>query len=116
MVVDDQAPARTSIAARLDLEGYAVIEASNADEAVDSIRNRRHIDAVISDVRMPGSMDGVGLASWIMNNAPNIAVLLMSARRKPATMADLPPETTFLRKPFQMPELLSALDQALRLH
>jgi DNA-binding NtrC family response regulator len=113
MVVDNEAPIRSAIAARLDLEGYAVVEAASADEAIDTMQHRA-VDAVISDVRMPGHMDGVGLAVWISKNAPSVTVLLMSGRRPPDTLKNLLPAVPFFHKPFAMGALLNALDR--RIH
>lgn len=108
LVVDNEAPIRSAIAARLDLEGYGVVEAGSADEAIDTIRSKK-VDAVISDVRMPGRLDGVGLAVWIARNRPSVAVLLMSAKRRPEALTVLLPATPFFQKPFRMNEMLSAL-------
>lgn len=108
MVVDDEAPVRTSIAARLDLEGYTVVEASNCSEAIDIIR-RQTVDAVISDVRMPGHADGAALVGWITNNAPGIAAFLISGRRCPETVKRMLPETPFFQKPFSIESMVSAL-------
>jgi DNA-binding NtrC family response regulator len=113
MVVDNEAPIRSAIAARLDLEGYAVVEAASADEAIDTIQHRA-VDAVISDVRMPGHLDGVGLAVWISKNAPSVAVLLMSGKRRPDILKNILPAVPFFQKPFAMGALLTALDR--RIH
>jgi DNA-binding NtrC family response regulator len=113
MVVDNEAPIRSAIAARLDLEGYAVVEAASADEAIDTMQHRA-VDAVISDVRMPGQMDGVGLAVWISRNAPSVLVLLMSGRRPPEALRQLLPAIPFFHKPFAMGALLTALNH--RIH
>ena len=115
MIVDDEAPVRTSIAAMLDLEGYAVVEARTGDEAIEIMR-RQGVDAVISDIRMPGPVDGLGLADWMANNAPAVALLLMSGKRRPAALKQLPPATQFLQKPFRMQDLLSALGRRVRIH
>lgn len=113
MVVDNEAPIRSAIAARLDLEGYAVVEASSADEAIETMQHRT-IDAVISDVRMPGRLDGVGLAVWISKNAPSVTVVLMSGKRRPDILKQILPATPFFQKPFQMHALLAVLDR--RIH
>jgi DNA-binding NtrC family response regulator len=108
MVVDDEAPVRTSIAARLDLEGYTVVEARNCSEAIDILR-RQTVDAVISDVRMPGYADGAGLVGWIANNAPATAAFLISGRRCPENVKRMLPETPFFQKPFPIERIVSAL-------
>jgi DNA-binding NtrC family response regulator len=108
MVVDDEAPVRTSIAARLDLEGYTVVEASNCSEAIDIIR-RQTVDAVISDVRVPGQADGADLVGWIANNAPGVAAFLISGRGCPETVKRMLPEIPFFQKPFSIDSIVSAL-------
>ena len=115
MIVDDEAPIRTSIATTLDLEGYGVVEACNGDEAIEIMR-RRGIDAVISDIRMPGPVDGLSLAGWIANNAPAIALLLMSGKGRPTALKQLPAATSYLQKPFRMQDLLATLGRCVRIH
>jgi CheY-like chemotaxis protein len=111
MVVDDEAAVRTTIGAVLDLEGYTIVEAGDGEEAIRQIRTRA-VDAVISDVRMPG-VDGISLAGWIANNTPAITLMLMSGSRRSATLKGLPSEALFFQKPFQMPALLAALKNRL---
>jgi DNA-binding NtrC family response regulator len=108
MVVDDEAPVRTSIAALLDLEGYAVVEASDGEEAIRIMR-RQPVDAVISDVRMPGHIDGIGLAGWMADNAPAILLLLISGKLQPNAIRRTLPETPFFQKPFRMGDMLAEL-------
>ena len=95
-----------------DHEGYAVIEARNADEAIATIRSRE-IDAVISDVRMPGRRDGVGLALWLARNAPSITVVIVSGRRRPDALKRFLPRTPFFQKPFRVQDVLAELGNRL---
>ena len=53
--------------------GFMVFEAANADEAITTIQTGIPIDLVLTDVRMPGSMNGFGLAKWIRANTPSTA-------------------------------------------
>ena len=66
--------------ARMALEdaGYDVIEAADATSALATFDRRPDIAAVISDVRMPGALDGVGLASAIRTRCPGIPMILTS--------------------------------------
>ena len=43
---------------------------------MEIIKNRADLDLVFSDVRMPGQMDGCGLAGWILENRPELPVIL----------------------------------------
>lgn len=57
--------------------GYKVIEAVSADEAMTVLSHRKTaIDVVFSDVDMPGSVDGFGLAKWIRERRPGMDVIL----------------------------------------
>jgi DNA-binding NtrC family response regulator len=57
--------------------GYRVIEAVNADEAMTVILHQETVvDVVFSDIEMPGSIDGFGLAKWVREHRPGLDVLL----------------------------------------
>lgn len=58
MVVEDEILIRMTLVDSLIDEGYRVYQAANADEAAAILKSREPIDLVITDVRMPGSMDG----------------------------------------------------------
>ena len=65
LVVEDEAIIRLMLVDELEDAGFAVIEAEGADAAVAILRNGAKICAVVTDVKMPGSMDGLGLAAWM---------------------------------------------------
>ena len=57
--------------------GYKVIEAVSADEAMAVLLHRETVvDVVFSDIEMPGSIDGFGLAKWIRGHRPGLDVVL----------------------------------------
>ena len=112
LVVDDNETARWILAEILAGEGYAVCEAGNADEALERLGERPDIRAVITDIEMPGSMDGLEMAARIRSQSPEIAVLLTSGRHYPAA-GDLPPATKFILKPWAADELIRELETVL---
>jgi DNA-binding NtrC family response regulator len=65
LVVEDELFIRMFISDAFRDEGYTVIEAFNADEAVDILKAGKAVDLVFSDVRMPGTLDGIGLLRFI---------------------------------------------------
>jgi DNA-binding NtrC family response regulator len=77
IVVEDEVLLRLIVAEYLRDCGYKVIEAANADEAVE-VLNQPHlrIDVLFSDIDMPGSMDGFALAQWTRTNRPGLEVIL----------------------------------------
>jgi DNA-binding NtrC family response regulator len=77
LVVEDDILVRMSIAHYLRDCGYRVIEAANADEATTVLLHQEaRIDIVFSDIEMPGSIDGFGLAKWIRDHRPGLNVIL----------------------------------------
>ena len=107
LVVEDEVLIRMHIAEYLRDCGFRVIEAGNADEAVVLLNERTiQIDVVFSDVEMPGSMDGFGLARWIRSNRPELVVLLAGTpARATEAAAELCQTGPDLAKPYE-PQLV----------
>lgn len=105
LVVDDDSQLREAIVDTLMLTGYACIEASNGDDALNLL-NRRVVDMVISDIQMNG-MDGHTLLNCIREKYPQIPVLLMTAYANidGAVKAMRDGAIDYLAKPFA-PEVL----------
>jgi DNA-binding NtrC family response regulator len=77
LVVEDDVLIRMPIAQYLRDCGYRVIEAVNADEAMTVLLHRDTVvDIVFSDIEMPGSIDGFGLAKWIREHRPGTEIVL----------------------------------------
>jgi CheY-like chemotaxis protein len=80
LLVEDEVLVRMTIADQLRDAGYVVIEASNADEAMQVLRHKSaDVRLIFSDVRMPGTMDGVGFAREVRSQYPLIKIVLTSA-------------------------------------
>jgi signal transduction histidine kinase/CheY-like chemotaxis protein len=77
LVVEDDEEVRAATGAYLRESGLEVQEARDADEALRVLRVTR-FDAVVSDIVMPGSMDGAALARMIRRAWPSLPVLLVS--------------------------------------
>ena len=88
LVVEDEELVRVSAAEYLRFSHFDVIEAATADEAVTLLSAGANVDLVFSDIRMPGRLDGYGLAQWLAAHRPALPVLLTSgfagAAREPA--------------------------------
>ena len=81
--------------------GYNVVEAGDASEAIALMAADGPVSLVFSDVRMPGKMDGFGLADWFRFHYPDVPVLLtsgFSGGRAPATASV--PRARFIEKPY----------------
>src|SRR5262245_38748462 len=77
LVVEDDVFVRMTLADQLRGAGYRVLEASNADEALDLLRDSSQaVPLLLSDIRMPGTLDGVGLSLAVRYQYPDIKIIL----------------------------------------
>jgi CheY-like chemotaxis protein len=117
LVVDDEPLIRMSLSDFLRGCGFKVIEANDAEEAVKLIRAYGIIiDLVLTDIRMPGDMDGFGLARWIAARKPNIPVILCSGdSRKTDVAKELCADKPFFRKPYELETIAAKIRELLGL-
>jgi CheY-like chemotaxis protein len=114
LVVDDEPLIRMAISDFLQECGFKVLEASNAGEAIEMIKsNQSVIDLVFTDVKMPGEMNGFGLAKWIRENAPVPVILTSGDANKSDAARELCAEERFLSKPYELGYVLAQIRQAL---
>ena len=115
LVVEDEVVTRLVISEYLRECGYKVHEAANADEAIAVLGAPEIlVDIVFSDVRMPGAMDGFGLAQWVRTNRPGIKVVLTSGAARSAELAgELCECGPLLSKPYEPHLALDRIKQLL---
>ena len=97
LFVEDEVLVRTPVAHTLRGAGFVVVEAANADEAWSYLRSGAPVDLVFSDIQMPGTMDGVELASRIRQKFDHIVIILASG--KEALLPDS--DHHFIGKPYR---------------
>ena len=102
VVVEDEVLVRMTLADQLRDAGYAAIEAANGHEAAEVLRSSP-VGFVVSDVRMPGAMDGVALARLIRSQYPAIKIILTSAHLSEAGWAR---HDGFFHKPYNVAEII----------
>jgi CheY-like chemotaxis protein len=107
LVVEDVVLVRMVVAAYLREGGFQVIEASNADDAVRVLR-AAPVDVVFSDVRMPGTTDGHGLADWVRQNKPKVRIVLGSGVESEIR------DEAILKKPYDQGQLLGRIRSVLK--
>ncbi|ESQ92818.1 response regulator [Asticcacaulis benevestitus] len=105
LVVDDETALRFPISELLRDAGVIVVEAGNADEALAYLWADRTIGVVFSDVRMPGSMDGIGLAEVIETNFTDVRVILTSGN----VPSQIDPFRQIIAKPYDLDEVLAQI-------
>jgi len=114
LVVEDDPHVRMPIAEYLRDCGYDVLEAGDACQAMALIDGDGSIGLVFSDVRMPGSIDGFGLAHWLRRNHPDIPVLLTSGYTDaPRVPGDSPREVPLIGKPYSQGAVADRIEKLL---
>ncbi len=78
LVVEDELLIRLSIADALRDVGFEVVEAATADEALTIVNGGTPIHLVFTDVRMPGTMDGIALMSLLRQMRPELKLAVAS--------------------------------------
>ena len=108
LIVDDEYLISSWLEEALQDEGHTVLVASDADQAVTSLVLDEDIGLLFTDVDMPGSMNGMELASMVHDKWPAIGIIVASGKPRPA-LPPLPNGAMFLRKPFRMEEVMDAM-------
>jgi DNA-binding response OmpR family regulator len=111
LIVEDNVVVRLTFADHLRENGFAVIEASSASEALDVLQTEDiSVALVFSDIAMPGQMDGFGLLKWIRANRPGLPVLLTSAiAERKETLSKSFAHEPFVDKPYDYDEALARI-------
>ena len=109
LVVEDSREVADVTSALLEQLGYRVVRAENAAEALRHLQQGIEFDLLLSDIVMPGSIDGLGLAEICRERFPDIPVLLTSGYSDAAQAAD--GRFDILRKPFELSALERAIEQ-----
>jgi CheY-like chemotaxis protein len=100
LVVEDEMLLRMRAVDMVEDAGYASIEAVDADEAIAILESRSDIGLMLTDIQMPGSMDGLKLAHTVRKRWPSIRIIIVSGQLKPADI-DIPAHSRFFGKPLE---------------
>lgn len=98
LIVEDDGLIRLDLVDMVSDLGFVTEEASTADQAVEMLETNAPIHAILTDIDMPGSINGLGLANVAHRRWPHIKVVVISGRYDPAEGV-LPPGAIFLTKP-----------------
>ena len=110
LVVDDEDDVRAPLAASMRIEGFHVVEARSAPEAL-RVLMREHVDVLFTDVVMP-EPDGFELAERARHLQPHIRVIFATGYLLRAATAEKVGKLLF--KPVRSRDILSALDEVMR--
>lgn len=108
LVVEDDGLIRLDLVDTLSNLGFEVFDAANADQALAIMENEPTIHALLTDIDMPGSMNGLQLASLTAKRWPQRKIVVISGRYSPS-QGSLPEGAAFLSKPVADAQLETAI-------
>lgn len=110
LLVEDETLIRLVAAEVLHDAGFEVVEAENGTQAISLIDSSNGFDLLLTDVQMPGLIDGIQVAFHARQRYPGIPVIVVSGQLLNAQRLDsLGPRKTFVSKPYELPALVATL-------
>jgi DNA-binding NtrC family response regulator len=110
LVVEDDGLIRMDLVDCLADMGFEVLEAANADVAIGILAARPDIVALLTDIDMPGSMNGIALAHLTVERHAGCQIVIISGRYSPE-QGSIPPHARFLSKPISERMLAKTLSE-----
>ena len=108
LVVEDEVIIRMSAAATLEDAGFGILEAGSSAEALQLLLEHKEVDVLMTDVRMPGEMDGLDLVDCVQRFHPAIRSLVVSGNSSFGEARDAG-AFAFLSKPYMAHSLVRAV-------
>jgi CheY-like chemotaxis protein len=108
LVVEDEMLLRMRAVDMVEDAGFTPVEAVDADEAVAILEARSDVALMLTDIQMPGTMDGLKLAHTVHRRWPPIKIILVSGQLKLADI-DIPLDSRFFGKPLDAAEMIAEL-------
>lgn len=113
LVVEDDVQLRFLISDILRSDGFTVIEAATTDQAMSFLRiPSNNVSLIFADVRLPGELDGVGLAQKVQDEFPAVRIILTSGHIQ---RSQAPAGVVFIPKPYILARVITEVRAALKL-
>jgi CheY-like chemotaxis protein len=106
-VVDDEATVRMLVAEVLDELGYETMEAEDGAVGLKLLQSARRVDLLVTDVGLPGGMNGRQLADAALSLRPGLKILFITGYAETAVIGQgqLQPGMHVMTKPFSLDSL-----------
>ena len=105
LLVEDEFLIRLTLSETLSDDGFEVVEAADSDSALALLEQQGEFAMMLTDIQLPGALDGTALAARARTARPDLPVIFMSGR--PQHCAAPHPLDTYVNKPYS-PATLSA--------
>jgi two-component system NtrC family sensor kinase len=114
LLIEDEPSVIAFLRAALERRGYSVVNASSGEEGLERLTQGRYA-GVISDIRMPGAVNGAEVHAWIQKHRPELktrVILISGDTANSETQAFLARSgTPCIEKPFRVQQLISAVEK-----
>jgi DNA-binding NtrC family response regulator len=113
LLIEDEPSVTAFVRAALERNGYSVVSAASGAEGLERL-NEKSFGGVISDIRMPGAVNGADVHEWIRANKPELSgrmILISGDTANSKTQALLANSgVPFIEKPFRVEKLISVVE------
>jgi CheY-like chemotaxis protein len=113
LLIEDEASVSAFVRAALERRGYQVVQATSGAEGLQQLAAGQYT-GVISDIRMPGSVNGADVHQWIQTNRPELCgkiILISGDTANSETQSLLASSTTpCIAKPFRVQQLITTVE------
>jgi CheY-like chemotaxis protein len=114
LLIEDEPSVTAFLRAALERKGYSVVDAASGAEGLKRLAGGRYT-GVISDIRMPGAVNGAEVHAWIQKNRPELGskIILISGDTANSETQDLLARsgTPCIEKPFRVHQLMSVVEK-----
>ena len=114
LLIEDEPSVTAFLRAALERNGYSVVQANSGSDGLDQLQ-QRSFGGVISDIRMPGAVNGAEIHAWIQSNRPALKSrvrLISGDTANSETQALLANSgTPCIEKPFRVQQLISVVEK-----
>lgn len=114
LVVEDEYLIRLTLVEALTDEGYEVLEAESGDAALPLLQSGETIDLLLTDIQLPGQLDGRDLADRARQHRPSLPVLFMTGRPDPTAQASAGRRERFIAKPYTLADICQTAAELLQ--
>jgi DNA-binding NtrC family response regulator len=114
LLIEDEPAVSAFVRAALERKGYRVVQATTGAEGLQQLAKETY-GGVISDIRMPGDVNGADVHQWIQQNRPELGsriILISGDTANSETQSLLSGSTTpCIEKPFRVQQLISTVEK-----
>jgi two-component system, response regulator PdtaR len=108
LIVEDDILANEHLEFILRQAGYEVLSATSADEAAELLEDHEDVQLLVTDINLPGTMNGLKLAAAAKARRPAMNIIIVTGYSAPKN-DEIPPGSLFIPKPYNARKMIEAV-------